>query len=122
MKKVKYSIYKHPIWFGAITFGLLSLLCNTLWILAFNMAHIYDIIHVIPVIFIYEPIISILGGLVPTEFIFVPLAVMIDSMMGCVFALILKRLVKDKFIYMWSIIGAFAVYFIVITYQWLPIL
>lgn len=111
---------KHPVIFIGFAFALLSLIFNIVWILLFHMAHVYDIVHVFPVILIYEPIINAIGGYVTTEFIFLPLAILIDFIIGLLVGLFAKRFVKTNFIII--LIISFAVYWIVITYQWLPII
>lgn len=55
------KIRKRPLLFSGLIFLLLSFLFNIFEILFIKSAHINDIIHVFPTIFIYEPIINILN-------------------------------------------------------------
>lgn len=121
MATIKNMKDKHPILMGGLLFIVLSFIANALWILCLDMAHIYDIIHAMPVAVIYDPIIKMMGGLVTTEWIYVPLAIWIDGVVGMLIAGVLRKCVKDDEVFSWSLIGAFAVYWILVCYQWLPL-
>lgn len=119
---MKNFIKSKPILAGGVIFAILSLIGNILSILLIDMAHIYDIIHVFPTIIIYEPIIEAIGGLVPSEYIFIPLAVVIDFIIGIILGFILKKVIKVEKNYLIGLIISFLVYWIIVTYQWLPII
>ncbi|MGM9986112.1 MAG: hypothetical protein ACI35O_02685 [Bacillaceae bacterium] len=119
---MKEAIEKNPIIFSGLLFAILSLLLNALSILSIGMAHIYDIIHAFPTIFIYNPIIEAMNGYVPTEFIYVPLAVLLDGLIGLLVGWIGTKIVKKKTQqYVIFIVLFFCIYWFGITYQWLPI-
>ncbi|MGL4798211.1 MAG: hypothetical protein ACRCWY_02255 [Cellulosilyticaceae bacterium] len=122
METIKNMKDKHPILMGGLIFIVLSFVANALWILCLDMAHIYDIIHAMPVAIIYDPIIKAMGGLVTTEWIYVPLAVVMDGVMGLLITACMQRFIKDREVLVWSIVGAFCVYWILVCYQWLPLL
>ena len=122
MKNIKEITKNHPVITSGIIFGVLSLITNIIWITAFGMAHIYDIIHVAPTVLVYPPIIKTIGGLAGSEYLFLPLAIIIDVIIGLLIGLIVKHCAKTSLARMVSIFIAFAIYFIVITYQWLPIM
>lgn len=122
MKKIKEFIQIHPVIASGISFGILSFMTNIIWIRAFNMAHIYDVIHVFPIIFAYEPIIDALGGGIQSQYIFMPMAIIIDILIGALVGLVIRRYAKTNLVWIISMILSFLIYFIVITYQWLPIL
>lgn len=106
----------------ALAFGIGSLILNLLSVGLLQSAHIYDIIHAIPVIFIYEPIINGLGGGIPSPLIYVPLAVLLDALIGALIGIGLgKWLKKDTYQFI-GILVSFAIYWIAITFQWLVIL
>ncbi|MGL4736442.1 MAG: hypothetical protein ACRCW2_03200 [Cellulosilyticaceae bacterium] len=106
----------------AIAFGIGSLILNLLSIWLLDAAHIYDIVHAIPVIFIYQPIIEWLGGGMPEPIIYVPLAVLLDALMGAIIGWGVGKWIK-KDTYLWiGILVSFAIYWIAFTFQWLLIL
>lgn len=122
MNNIKHFIENKKVLSAGIIFGLLSIILNILSVMIIGQAHIYDIIHAIPTIIVYNPIINALQGYVPTELIFVPLAVVIDFVIGMIIGLILKKFTKTKESYMIAVLISFIVYWVLITYQWLPIL
>ena len=63
LNKINTFILKKPVLFGGLLFLLLSFLFNIIEILIFKSTHIKDIIHIFPTIFVYEPIINILGAI-----------------------------------------------------------
>ncbi|MGL6174468.1 MAG: hypothetical protein ACRC1P_07650 [Cellulosilyticaceae bacterium] len=122
MKRIGGFMKKHPICFGGLSFGALSLLCNFIWIGLTGMAHINDIIHVLPVIFVYSPIIKMLGGGMLDPEAYLPLAIVIDAIVGMLWVRGSYKFIKADRILGGVIIGGFSVYWIVITFQWLLIL
>ncbi|MEG0857773.1 MAG: hypothetical protein RSG52_14995 [Terrisporobacter sp.] len=122
MNKIKSFIENKKILSTGIIFGLLSLIGNILCVILINQAHIYDIIHAFPTAIIYEPIINSMGGYVASHFIFVPLAVIMDFVIGLIVGFILKKSTKSEQSYLLGVILSFLVYWILVTYQWLPIL
>ncbi|MEG1584732.1 MAG: hypothetical protein RR131_02740 [Anaerovorax sp.] len=121
MEKIKIFTRKHPVIFGILFFGILSLVLNTIWILLFKMAHVYDIVHVFPIALMMEPILKAAGGVIPTQFVLVPMAVIMDMVMGAVATVIIWKITKKEKTYMLSLTLVFAIYWILITYQWLPL-
>lgn len=122
MERIKNYAKKHPVWMGGILFAAVALLMNIFWILVVGTAHMNDIVHAIPVILVYSPIIDLLGGLVPTDFIFVPFIMLMDGVVGMIVGAILGKFTKTENTY-WVVLALVAaVYFIVITFQWLPII
>lgn len=113
---------KHPIWLAVLVFVGLSLLSHSLWILCFDMPHIYDIVHAIPTVLIYEPIIQRMGGRVPSDFIFLPLALVLDGLFGALCGRLLSKKYVEKLTYLFMLVIAFSIYWIIMTYQWLPII
>lgn len=103
----------------AVAFGLGSLILNLLSVWLLGTAHIYDIIHAIPVIFVYEPIIKLLGGGMPSPLIYIPLAVLLDGLMGAVIGWGLGKWIKKDTYQVIGILGSFAIYWIAVTFQWL---
>lgn len=122
MYKIQKSVKNKPILLGGIVFILLSLIGNIMSILFMDMAHIYDVIHIFPTILIYEPIIHMVGGIVISEFIFIPLALIIDFIIGMILGVVLNKFTKTEKSYLIGLIIIFLVYWIVVTYQWLPII
>ncbi|MGG7165557.1 hypothetical protein [Clostridium ihumii] len=122
MSKLRTFIQNRKVLSCGFIFAILSFVGNALSILIMNNAHIYDIIHAIPTVIIYEPIVNKMGGYVSSEFLFVPLAVFIDFIIGIVLGFILKKTTKTEKSYLVSATILFLVYWIVITYQWLPII
>ena len=116
------KIRKRPLLFSGLIFLLLSFLFNIFEILFIKSAHINDIIHVFPTIFIYEPIINIfnLGKL--NQIYFVPLAVIIDFFIGIVIGFIFTKVKYTKNNLLISLIIAFFIYWFIITFQWIPII
>lgn len=121
MNRINKFIKTHPIIFGTLFFGVLSLVLNTVWILMFQMAHIYDIVHIFPTVLIMDPILELAGGSIPTQFVLVPIGVIFDMIIGAIITGIIWKITKKEKTYFTALILAFAVYWIVITYQWLPI-
>lgn len=122
MNNIKNFIKNNKICASGIIIGILSLIGNILSVMLLNQPHIYDIVHAIPTILVYNPIINAIGGRVPSELIFIPLAVIIDFIIGLIIGAIFKKFSKTESGYLWGIIISFLVYWIIITYQWLPIL
>ncbi|MEF9990898.1 MAG: hypothetical protein RRZ84_00610 [Romboutsia sp.] len=122
MNKINKFIKNKPILASGMMFAILSLIGNIVFIIITGTSHIYDIVHAIPTIFIYEAIIEKMGGIVTTEFIFVPLAVIMDFVIGIVFGAVLNKFNKNKNNYLFGVIIVFLIYWIIVTYQWLPII
>lgn len=121
MEKIKNYARRHPVLFGILFFGSLSLVLNTIWILLFKMAHVYDIVHLFPTILIMDPILEAAGGYIPTQFVLLPIAVVIDIIIGALSGFVIGKIAKKEKTYMVSLTVVFAVYWIIVTYQWLPI-
>lgn len=122
MNNIKRFIENKKVLATGIIFLLLSTITNIISVMLINQAHIYDIIHAIPTVIVYDPIINALGGYVATELIFVPLAVIIDFVIGIIIGLVLRKITKTQESYLLSVLISFVVYFVLVTYQWLPIL
>lgn len=122
MDKIKQFIKNRKVLSAGIIFALASLIGNILSVLIIGMAHIYDIIHVLPVVIIYELLTMIMEEFVVFDLILVLLAVIIDFIMGIVIGFILKKTIKKENSYLIGLIISFLVYWIIITFQWLPIL
>lgn len=122
MNKIIQFIENKKVLSSGIIFGLLSIIVNILSVMLIGQAHIYDIIHAFPTVIVYDPIINALGGYVASELIFIPLAVLIDFIIGIIIGLILKKFTKTRESYMVGILILFIVYWVLITYQWLPII
>lgn len=122
MNKIKDFIENKKVLASGIIFLVLSIIANLLSVMIIGQAHIYDIIHAFPTVIIYDPIITSLGGYVASELIFIPLAVIIDFIIGIIVGVILKKFTKTKGSYTIAILVSFVVYWVLITYQWLPIL
>lgn len=116
------KIRKRLLLCSGLLFLSLSLLLNIIEILFIKSAHIYDIIHVFPTIFIYEPIINIfnLGKL--NQIYFVILAVIIDFFIGILIGFIFTKFKYTKDNLLISLMIAFFIYWFVVTFQWIPII
>lgn len=122
MNKIKGFTKKHPIWSFGVIFGVLSLICNLIWFGFAGSTHAYDIIHAIPVIFIYTPIIELMGGGMQSSIIYLPLLVIMDALIGMIVGAISYKINKSGQ-QQGLIVGlSFAVYWILVTFQWLPII
>lgn len=108
--------------FGGLLFLLLSFLFNIIEILIFKSAHINDIIHIFPTILVYEPIINILGGFKLNQIYYIPLACIIDFLIGLCLSFILSKFKYIKKHFFISLIIIFFIYWFFITFQWLPII
>ena len=108
--------------FGGLLFLLLSFLFNIIEILIFKSAHINDIIHIFPTILVYEPIINILGGFKLNQIYYIPLACIIDFLIGLFLSFILSKFKYTKNNLLISLIITFLIYWFFVTFQWLPII
>lgn len=108
--------------FGGVFFLLLSFIFNIIEILIFKSAHINDIIHVFPTIFIYEPIINAIGSYNFIEIYYTPLACLIDFVVGLIISFILTKFEYTRNHFLVSLVLIFLFYWIFVTYQWIPIL
>ena len=108
--------------FGSLLFLLLSFIFNLIEVLIFKSAHIYDIIHVFPIILVYEPIINALGGFKLNQICYVPLAVIIDFLIGIVLSFILIKFKYTKKNFLISLIAIFLFYWFIVTFQWILII
>lgn len=118
---MKAFMENRPILFGGIAFGIASLVLNCLYIIFLNMAHVYDVIHVLPVVFLMEPIINSIGYL-STPFLLLPVAVVFDFICGLLFGWIAWKLTKTPVAYAVGLLLLFGFYWVVITYQWILII
>ncbi|MGL4346243.1 MAG: hypothetical protein ACRCTE_13675 [Cellulosilyticaceae bacterium] len=116
------KIKTNPIVYTALCFGVASLILNIVSVWLLKTAHINDIIHVFLTIFIYGPIVEWLGGGIPHAMIFVPLAVIVDMLVGVLVGLGIRKWVKKDTYHTIGIWVSFAIYWILITFQWLPLL
>ena len=122
LNKINNFILKKPVLFGGLLFLLLSFLFNIIEILIFKSAHINDIIHIFPTIFVYEPIINILGGFKLNQIYYIPLACIIDFLIGLALSFVLSKFKYTKNHFLISLIITFLIYCFFITIQWLPII
>ena len=122
LKKINNFILKKPVLFGGLFFLLLSFIFNMIEILIFKSAHINDIIHIFPTILVYEPIINALEGLKLNQIYYIPLACIIDFLIGLALSFILSKFKYIKKHFFISLIIIFFIYWFFITFQWLPII
>ena len=122
LNKINNFNLKKPVLFGGLLFLLLSFLFNIIEILIFKSAHINDIIHIFPTIFVYEPIINILGGFKLNQIYYIPLACIIDFLIGLFLSFILSKFKYTKNHLLISLIITFLIYWFFVTFQWLPII
>ena len=115
---MKAFMENRPVLFGGIAFGIVSLVLNCLYIIFFNMAHVHDVIHAFPIIFLMEPIIDKVGYLA-TPFMLLPIAVVLDFICGLLFGWISKKITKTSLAYVVALLLLFGFYWVVITYQWI---
>lgn len=110
LNKINNFILKKPVLFGGLLFLLLSFLFNIIEILIFKSAHINDIIHIFPTILVYEPIINILGGFKLNQIYYIPLACIIDFLIGLFLSFILSKFKYTKNHLLISLIITFLIY------------
>lgn len=118
---MKAFMENRPVLFGGIAFGIASLVLNCLYIIFFNMTHVYDVLHVLPVIILMEPIIDKVGYL-STPLMLLPIAIVLDFVCGLLFGWIAKKLAKTPLAFVVALILLFGFYWVVITYQWIMII
>lgn len=122
LNKINSFIKKNTVLFGGIFFILLSFILNMIEILIFKSVHINDIIHIFPTILIYETIINAFGGLKLNQIYYIPLACIIDFLIGLCLSFILSKFKYIKKHFFISLIIIFFIYWFFITFQWLPII
>ena len=122
INKINNFILKSPILFGGALFLLLSFLFNIIEILIFKSTHIYDIVHIFPTILIYEPIINALGGFKLNQIYYIPLACVVDFLMGVILSFILSKFKYTKNHFLINLIIIFLFYWFLVTFQWLPLI
>lgn len=122
LNKINNFILKKPVLFGGLFFLLLSFIFNMIEILIFKSAHINDIIHIFPTILVYEPIINALEGLKLNQIYYIPLACIIDFLIGLVLGFILIKFKYIKNHFLISLIITFLIYWFFLTFQWIPII
>ena len=122
LKKINNFILKKPVLFGGLFFLLLSFIFNMIEILIFKSAHINDIIHIFPTILVYEPIINALEGLKLNQIYYIPLACIIDFLIGLALSFILSKFKYIKKHFLISLIITFLIYWFFLTFQWIPII
>lgn len=113
---------KRPLLFSGTLFASLSIILNTITILSSSKAYIYDIIHAMPIAVAYTPIIATMQGQVATEFIFLPLAALIDFAFGLLIAWFILKVLKRPYLSVFMLLLSFTLYWLIICYQWLPII
>lgn len=122
MKNIFKFIKSKPVLSGGIIFSLCSIIGNILSIQVMGMAHVYDIIHAFPIVILYDYIIEIVGNVYNSEYIIVPIAVIIDFLIGIIVGFILTKLKKTEKSYLIYLGVIFLIYWIIVTFQWLPII
>lgn len=122
LNKINSFIKKNTVLFGGIFFILLSFILNMIEILIFKSVHINDIIHIFPTILIYETIINAFGGLKLNQIYYIPLACIIDFLIGLCLSFILSKFKYIKNHFLISLIIIFLIYWFFVTFQWLPII
>lgn len=122
ISKINSLLTKKPILFGGTLFLLLSLIFNTVEILLFKSVHIHDVIHVFPTVLIYEPILNALAGLVRNQIYYLPIACMVDFVIGLLLSLVFNYFNYTKNHFFQSQMIAFIIYWVIVTFQWIPIL
>lgn len=122
LNKINSFIKKNTVLFGGIFFILLSFILNMIEILIFKSVHINDIIHIFPTILIYETIINAFGGLKLNQIYYIPLACIIDFLIGLCLSFILSKFKYIKNHFLISLIITFLIYWFFLTFQWIPII
>ncbi|MCT4620281.1 MAG: hypothetical protein N4A62_12930 [Marinisporobacter sp.] len=112
--KINDFIYKKR--FGFIFFALLSSIFNIGSIALLGSAHIYDIVHIYPSIMFYE---GILTSRNPSEYYFIPLAVLIDGCIGIIIGQLAKKFFKKESAYFVMLSISFLIYWFIITFQFI---
>lgn len=120
MDKLKGYAKAHPVLFGGFLFGILSLVLNIFWIMFFQMAHVHDIVHIFPALLIVDALLPLMGGVVSSQFVFVPIALVMDCLIGLLVGWIGGKVWRNEGAYFLGMGLSFGVYWIVVTYQWLP--
>ena len=122
INKINNFLLKKTVLFGGLLFLLLSFIFNMIEILIFKSAHINDIIHIFPTILVYEPIINALEDLKLNQIYYIPLACIIDLLLGLVLSFILSKFKYIKNHFLISLIITFLIYWFFLTFQWIPII
>lgn len=122
INKINNFLLKKTVLFGGLLFLLLSFIFNMIEILIFKSAHINDIIHIFPTILVYEPIINALEDLKLNQIYYIPLACIIDFLLGLVLSFILSKFKYIKNHFLISLIITFLIYWFFLTFQWIPII
>ena len=122
INKINNFLLKKTVLFGGLLFLLLSFIFNMIEILIFKSAHINDIIHIFPTILVYEPIINALEDLKLNQIYYIPLACIIDFLLGLVLSFILSKFKYIKNHFLISLIITFLIYWFFLTFQCIPII
>ena len=122
LNKINNFILKKPVLFGGLLFLLLSFVIHLIEIRNYKSAHLNDISHIFPTILVYEPIINILGGFKLNQIYYIPLACIIDFLIGLFLSFILSKFKYTKNHFLISLIIIFFIYWFFVTFQWLPII
>ncbi|MEG2774409.1 MAG: hypothetical protein RR906_03285 [Acetivibrio sp.] len=117
MKKEKFW-NRFPIIGGGLLFGAVSLVVNLLSVLYLDMAHVYDVVHILPVV----GFLSLFPKEPNSQWFLVPIALIVDFLIGLAAGFLLKKMKKKDGIYLALLTLFLLVYFIAICFQWIPIL
>lgn len=109
---------RSPILSGGLLFGTSSLLVNFLSVLFLGAAHVFDIVHIFPVIGLLVILPEEPNALWPL----VVIALIVDVLIGLLTGAVLKKMGKRDGSYLAIMILCMLVYHIAICFQWLPII
>lgn len=74
--------------------GVLSLVCNLIWMNLTGMVHVNDVIHILACNVYLWPITRILGGGIVDPRSYLPLAIVIDVLIGILWVKIISKFIK----------------------------
>lgn len=109
---------KYPVASGGLIFGISSVIVNFLSIVFMGMAHVFDIVHIFPVI----GLLSVLPEEPNAQWPLLIIALIVDVLIGCTTGAVMKKMEKKGVSYLGIMTLLMLIYHIAICYQWLPII
>lgn len=109
---------RSPILSGGLLFGITSLIINVLSVALLGMAHVFDIVHIFPVL----GLLAVLPNEPNVQWPLALIALVVDVLIGCVAGAVMKKMKRKDGSYLAIMILLMLIYHIAICYQWLPII
>lgn len=109
---------RYPVLCGGIFFGAASLVINVMTLIWLGMAHVYDVVHIFPVVFL----LAVLPEEPNVQWPLAVIALVVDVLVGFLMGAILKKTKCKDGTYVSILVLSMLIFQIAICFQWIPII